>query len=107
MKIYFIDKTGKNLRVMKLIQENGFDNIERKDTYSFRTTKNDYVVLSEYDDKNPENEYLEKYSNLIIITGNKDKNIAWKLASRYKSIDIIYSDMDEEYIAKRILKFGK
>lgn len=104
MKIYFIDIYGKNLRIKKLIEKKGLENIEHKDSYSFRSTKNDYNILSEYNEKNLDNQQLSKLNNLIVITDKKDEDTILKLANEYKTIDIISSDCGEEYIAERIYK---
>ncbi|MBQ9279884.1 MAG: hypothetical protein IJ215_02395 [Clostridia bacterium] len=103
MKIYFIDKTGRNLRIKKLIEDFGIENVEHKDSYSFRCTKNDFIILSEYNEKE-DNTMLKKFSNLIIVTNSKDRNVLWMLATEYKTLDIIYDKCGDEYIANRIVK---
>ena len=103
MKIYFIDKTGRNLRIKKLMEESGIENIEHKESYSFRCTKNDFVILSEYNERD-DNTALKRFSNLIVITDSNNSDIAWKLATEYKTVDIIYEKCGEEYIASRIVK---
>lgn len=107
MKIYFIDKTGRNLRLKSLIEKNGIPEIEVKNTYSFRTTKNDISILSEYREKDNENELLEKINNLIVITRDKSKELIFNLANKLKTIDIIYDGCGEEYIGQRIAKLIK
>ena len=104
MKVYYIDKLEKNLTLKDKLIENGLENIEVKDTYNFRATKNDFVVLSEYDEKDSENESLKKYNNLIFITKEKDEDIIWKIANSYKTIDIISYNCNKDYIAQRISK---
>lgn len=103
MKIYFIDKSGKNLKIKKLLEDIGIENVEHKDSYSFRCTKNDYVILSEYNHRE-DNTALKRFNNLIIVLDNNKPEISWELASEYKTIDIIYSKCGEEYIAQRIAK---
>ena len=104
MKVYYIDKLEKNLALKDKLIENGLENIEVKDTYNFRATKNDFVVLSEYNEKDSENESLKKYNNLIFITKEKDEDIIWEIANSYKTVDIISYNCNKDYIAQRISK---
>lgn len=104
MKIYFIDKTGRNYKIKDMLEKKGIQNIDIKDTYNFRCTKNDFVILSEYNDNDSENSYLSKYNNLIIITTNTKEDVVWKLANEFKTIDIISNKCNEEYVVERITK---
>lgn len=104
MKIYFIDIKEKYLKLKDKLISAGIENIEVKDSYSFRCTKNDFVILPEYIENNAENDLLKKYSNLIIITNKNDEDTIWKLANEYKTKDIISSKCNDEYISKRIAK---
>lgn len=104
MKVYYIDKLKKNLIIKDKLIENGIENVEVKSSYNFKATKNDYVILSEYNEKDSENDLLKKINNLIIITREKDKDIIWKAVNSYKTIDIISYDSDKDYIAQRISK---
>ncbi len=104
MKIYFIDKTGKNGRIAKELQTRGYENVEIKNTYSFKCTKSDYVILSEYNKHDKDNEMLCKYNNLIIISKDIDKDTIYDYIRKYKVIDIITEKATDEYIAERITK---
>lgn len=103
MKVYFIDKAGKKLELKKLIEEEGIGMIEHKDTYSFRATKNDIIILSDYD---PKEDYtvLKKFNNLIIIIPKNDVVLMAKLANEYHVLDIIYAECEDSYIAHRIAR---
>lgn len=70
MKIYFIDKDGKNLRLKKKLEELKIENIEHKKDISHRIYKTDYVITLDFN-----NEYKEysKINNLIIVTNKKEK----------------------------------
>lgn len=103
MKIYFIDIKEKYVNLKDKLISSGLENIEIKDTYSFRCTKNDFVILTDYNDNASENELLKKYNNLIIITDKNDEKTIWKLANEYKTKDIISSKCNDEYISKRIM----
>ncbi len=105
MKVFYIDKNNKKLRIMDKLVENGLENVELKDSYNFRCTKNDFVILTEYNEKDENNVILNKYNNLIVITNKIDENTIWKLANEYHTKDVISSKCDEDYIAKRISKF--
>ncbi len=102
MKIYFIDIKERYLKLKDKLISAGIENIEVKDSYSFRCTKNDFVILPEYIENAFENELLKKYNNLIIITDKSDENTIWKLVNEYKTKDIISRKCDDEYISKRI-----
>lgn len=104
MKIYFIDKKGRNFGIARRIMEKGFSNLEVKDTYTFRSTKADYVVLSEFDKHDNENEILSKYNNLILITEEIDQKSVCEYIKNYKVIDIISGKLSQDYIAERIIK---
>lgn len=104
MKIFFIDKAGRNGRIAKALQALGYSNVEMKDTYTFRATKSDYVILSEYNEYDTENELLCKYNNLIIVSKKIDKDTIYKYISKYKVIDVITGNATDEYIAERITK---
>lgn len=104
MKIYFIDIKERYLKLKDKLISAGIENIEVKNSYSFRCTKNDFVILLEYIENASENELLKKYNNLIIITNKSDENTIWKLVNEYKTKDIISSKCDDEYISKRIAK---
>ncbi|MBQ8299784.1 MAG: hypothetical protein IJX99_08050 [Clostridia bacterium] len=104
MKIYFIDKTGKNGRIAKEIKARGYENVEIKNTYSFKSTKSDYVILSEYNKYDKDNDLLCKYNNLIIVSKDIDQNTIYDYIKNYKVIDIITGKATDEYIAERITK---
>lgn len=97
MKIYIIDNTRK-LKKIKNELEKEYD-IEERDNINFKMTKNDYVILSD-ETKNIEN--LEKLKNIIILVEEKSYKYIWKLATEYKTIDIIDNEQDEKYIVERI-----
>ncbi len=103
VKIYFVDKTGKNSIIRKNLEKNSSITIEVKESLSFRSTKNDYIVLSEYNEKD-NSILLNKFQNVILIMNIKDPNLIWKAIHEYKIIDIIDALLSPEYIAKRILK---
>lgn len=103
MKIFFIDKKGKKLRLKKLLEETGLGTIEYKNNYSFRCTKNDIVILSEYDEREDYTS-LKKYHNLIVIINKEDIPLVWKLINEYDILDVVYDNTGEEYIAERIAK---
>lgn len=107
MKVYFIDKTGKNLRIKNEIEDYGIKNIETKDTYKFRCAKNDYVIVSEYVENEPDNDALLKYNNLVFLIDNASKEIIWELVNKYQVVDVISSKCEERYIAERITKLIK
>lgn len=104
MKVYFIDKNGKNSKISKAITEQCVDNFDIKDTYSFRTTKNDYVILSEFNNYDKENDLLTKFQNLIIISKDISKERILDYINKYKVIDVISASASEKYIANRVLK---
>lgn len=104
MKIYFIDKTGKNNGIVKKLIEKGYENVEIKNTYSFKSTKSDYVILSEYNKYDKDNDLLSKYNNLIIVSKNIEKETIYDYIKKYKVIDIITGKATDEYIAERIAK---
>ena len=105
MKIYFVDKTGKNSIVRKNIEKNSVLTVEVKDSLTFRSTKNDFVVISEYNER--ENSILlNKFQNLILVTNSKDPKLIWRAIHEYKVIDVIDASLSPEYIAKRIIKIA-
>lgn len=104
MKIYYIDKEERDLVLKEKLQEKGIENIEVKNSYNFRCTKNDIVILNDYLRNNDENDILKKYNNLIILTSNVDEETVEELVNNYKIKDIIYSKCNDDYIAERIEK---
>lgn len=100
MKIFLIDEGIKIKRINKELEKYEIENIELKENCKFKMTKKDYMIItddSKFDD-------LEKLKNIIIIVKNKDYKYIWQLANTYRTIDIIDSNMSDEYIAKRIEK---
>ena len=96
MKVYLIENSKKMIKIKKELEE---FNIESREDFKIKMTKNDFVIVN--DDKEKTNE-IEKLKNIIFITNEKDYKHIWKLANNYKTIDIIDSNQSEEYIATRI-----
>ena len=98
MKVFLIDRYGKNYDIVKSLEEKGFTNIEVKETAKVRTTKNDVLVLLE--DANLEE--IPKTASVILITKNKNVKFIWKFIQTYHCLDIIDANMDRDYIVRRI-----
>lgn len=97
MKVYIIDNCRKTKKIKKMLEERF--NVEEKENCKFKMTKNDYVIIS---DENGIEENIDKLKNIIFFVNNNEYKYIWKLANCYKTVDIIYSNLDEEYICKRI-----
>jgi len=95
LKIYFIDKYRKNLKISK-----AFKDVDIKESFKFKKAKEDFVIATEL----PAEEDIKdakRLDNIIFITEDiKDKNI-WNLATKFKTIDIIDMNMNEDYIINR------
>lgn len=100
MKIFVVDKFNKYGKVIKKLEKIGYDAVERKENLKFRMLKNDYVIL---DDKQ-ELDGLEKLKNIIMVLNDKNYKNVWKFANNYKTIDIIDSDVSEDYLVCRVDK---
>lgn len=100
MKIFVIDKFNEFGKIIKSLEIIGYETVEKKENLKFRMSKNDYVIL---DDKQ-ELEGLEKLKNIIMILNDKNYKKVWKFVSNYKTIDIIDSNVSEEYLVCRIDK---
>ena len=96
-------------QILKAIKDikapEGSISIVEKKEYSFRSAKNDYVVVSDFKVGNENNDSLTKYNNLIAITDAKDEETISFLADKFNAKDVIYSLMQPEYISKRIIKY--
>lgn len=106
MKIYFInnDDANSNMILNELEKSDVAPVVEKKE-YSFRTTKNDLVIVSGFRNKNEKNESLKKYNNLIVISESKDEETIFYLANEFNAKDVIYSLQKPEYISQRITKY--
>ncbi len=98
MKIFVVDKFNKFASIIRKLEKIGYDGVERKENLKFRMTKNDYVIL----DDNQELEGLEKLKNIVMILNDKHYKNVWKMSNDYKTIDIIDSNVSEEYLVSRI-----
>lgn len=100
MKIFVVDKFNKHGKTIRKLGKIGYDAVERKENLKFRMSKNDYVIL----DDEQELDGLEKIKNIIMILKDKNYKNVWKFADRCKTIDIIDSDVSEDYLVYRIDK---
>lgn len=100
MKIFLIDKTRKLKRISKALETSGVENIESKEDLKFRMTKNDYLILSDEDNLDG----LEKLKNIILLVKDKNYKYIWNFINKYKILDIIDLELNEDYIANRIIK---
>ena len=106
MKIYFINNGDSNSNnIFNLLGKTELLPITEKKEYSFRTTKNDYVIVSGFKMQDERNEVLKKYNNLIVITEQKDQETISCLVNDFNAKDIIYSLVNPEYISQRIVKY--
>lgn len=105
MKIYFINDNQKRLGILNKLIKCEFVPIIEKNEYNFRATKNDFVIVSDFEIQNPNNESLKKYNNLIVLTESKTEETISVLADEYNTKDVIYSLLDEDYIVQRIIKY--
>ena len=106
MKVYFINNGDVNSNIiLSMLENNGNIQIVEKKEYSFRTTKNDYVIVSCFKNQDENNENLKKYNNLIVITSEKDEKTISCLIEEFKAKDVIYTLMKPEYISERIIKY--
>lgn len=97
MKFFYIDKLN---TLNGLIKKLNFENIERKEDFKFRMTKNDYLLISDSSDF----EGLEKFKNIIVLVKNKDYKNIYSLIKSYNVLDVIDIGMSTEYIANRITR---
>lgn len=105
MKIYFInDENANSIEVLNMLAQNESISIIEKKEYSFRTTKNDYVIVGNFKMKNTNNESLKKYNNLIALVDSKDEETVSLLADEFNTRDVIYSHLDAKYIVQRIIR---
>ncbi len=102
MKVYFVDTEGKNEEILKKVEEVSGIQVLVKENYSFRSTKNDLVIIGDYSLDCPENEALKKHANVIVLSKCKGENIITTLAKDYDVKDVIYLTCDVDYIAARI-----
>lgn len=99
MKLFMIDDFGKNLDIVKKLNEKGIENIDIKKDANIKATKNDIIMLIDGDNIKE----LPKTPKVILITKNKDKRFVWSFANKYNCIDIIDSAMNRDYIVSRII----
>ena len=99
MKVFLIDNVRKMKRLRSMLEDKL--NIESKDNCKFKMTKNDYVIIS---DEIGFPDELEKLKNIIFLIKDKSYKNIWRLANNYKAVDIIDSNLDEEYISYRICR---
>ena len=97
MKVFLIDKSGRNNDIANNLKKLGIENIEIREDCKMKATKNDYIVI--FEDKETD---ISKTSNVILITTNKDKKFIWNFANNHNCIDIIDATQDRTYIAQRI-----
>ena len=100
MKIYFVDKLKKFGSLINELESLDIAPIEIKENCKFKMTKNDYVIFDTQNDF----EGIEKLKNIIFLVKDQDYKYIWKLANSYKSVDIIDTKENIEYISKRIEK---
>lgn len=98
MKLFLIDKYGKNYDMVKSLEKKGIENIEVKDNCKLRATKNDILVLLEDSDL----EEIPKTTNIILVTKNKNVKFIWNFINTYHCIDVIDANMDRDYVVNRI-----
>ncbi len=98
MKIFLIDKYGKNSDIANYIKKLGVENIETRQDCKIKATKNDYIII--FEDEQEEN--IPKTANIILITNNKDKKYIWNFVNKHNCADIIDATMDRNYISQRI-----
>ena len=99
MRVFLVDKYGKNYDLVKRLNENGIENIEVREDCKAKTTKNDFIILID----NFECDGLSKNSKIVMITKNKDSKIIWKFINTYNCVDIIDESLDRDYIVNRII----
>lgn len=97
MKIYVVS-SNRQMQKLKMELEKSYD-VEEKENGKIRMTKNDFVLLS---DEEGTLEGMEKLKNIIFLASHQEPSYVWKLVTQYKTIDIIDSRMEEEYIVSRV-----
>lgn len=98
MKIYFVDKENHFNKLIQRIKQEVAETVERKEDLKFRSTKNDYIIVCDESLLDG----LEKQKNIIFLVKNKEYKHIWKLSNNYKTVDLIDTEMCEDYIVKRI-----
>ena len=101
MKIYFINKNGKNLFIRDRLIKMGFENIETMEKLKTRINKTDIVITTCFQE---EYEEYQKVNHLIILTQETNPKKVYQMVSKLKVKDVIYFDKNMEYITERIRK---
>ncbi len=98
MKLFLIDKYGKNYDIVKSLENKGIENIEVKENCKLRATKNDVIVLLEDSDI----EEIPKTPSVILVTKKKNVKFIWSFINTCHCIDVIDANMARDYIINRI-----